>query len=55
MEAQAISKVVMNCVKSVTYRVKVNKTLQEEFVRERGLRQGGPLSLYLFILCAEGF
>jgi len=45
---------VMQCLSTVTYAIRINGVPRDHIIPSRGLHQGDPLSPYLFLLCAKG-
>ncbi|XP_060974717.1 uncharacterized protein LOC115696753 [Cannabis sativa] len=46
---------ILSCVSSVRYKIVYSGREMGPIVPSRGIRQGDPLSSYLFLICAEGF
>ena len=46
---------IMSCITIVTYSILINGVAHECIVPSRGFHLGDLVSLYLFLLCADGF
>lgn len=52
--ARDFVELIIRCISSVSYSIRVNHSIYGRIFLQRVLRQGDPLSPYLFSICAQG-
>ena len=48
-----LTRIIISCISSTDISILVNGGMLDSFEPSRGIRQGDPLSPYIFILCME--
>lgn len=49
------TELILRCITTVKYKIKLNGNLTSEFTPSRDIQQGDPLSPYIYVICAQGF